>query len=85
MEVQGKKVYEKALQIYRTEMNGIVGSGFNKNVGSISKTHKQLEEELRKLLQKELKGYSKLNELTEKMLVEFILKVIEANKRRVQG
>jgi prefoldin subunit 5 len=69
MQVQAKRVYEKAIQIYHTEIDGVARNGSNKNLSSISKTHKQLEEELRKLLQKELKGYSQLNELTEKMLV----------------
>jgi len=69
MQLQSKKVYDKAIQIYRTEIDGVARSGNNKDLSSISKTHKQLEEELRKLLQRELKGYSQLNELTEKMLV----------------
>lgn len=84
MQLQAKKVYDKAMQIYRTEMGGVVGNAFNKNIGSIAKTHKQLEEELRKMLQKELKGYSQLNETIEKMLVRTFVRVVEADEGGVQ-
>ena len=69
MEQQSKRIYDKAIQIYRSEINGISANG---NIKTISKTHKQLEEELKKFVQKELKGYSKLNEVNEKLVVRNI-------------
>lgn len=75
MEQQARKALDKALQIYRTEMNGVVGNVLNKDMSSMEKTHKQLEEQLKKYLQKELRGYSKLSEITDNMMVTITVKV----------
>jgi hypothetical protein len=63
MEQQCKKVYDKALEIYKAE----IGSATSMSAGK--KTHQHLEDELRKYLQKEMKGYSKLSEITTKLMV----------------
>lgn len=69
LEQESKKVHDKALQIYRAEMASVAGSASTKNVATLRKTHKQLEAELRKFVGKEMRGYSRLAEVTEKMLV----------------
>ncbi len=69
MEQQCKKVFEKALEIYHREMNGIISSASTKDVDTVKKTQRRLEGELAKYLQKELKGYSKLGESVDKLLV----------------
>jgi len=75
MEAQSKKVFEKALEIYHTETNSIISSNSTKDLVTLKKTHRQLEDQLRKYLFKELRSYAKLSELTEKLLV-FFLKVL---------
>jgi len=67
MEQQCNKTYDKALQIYRSEINNAT------SMSDAKKTHQHLEDELRKHLQKELKGYSKLSEVTTKLLVVTVL------------
>ena len=69
MEQQSKKIYNRALEIYKMEMNrAVLGATFN-DLENLKKTQKQMEESLVLILQKELKSYSRLDELVEKLLV----------------
>ena len=73
MEQQSKKAYEKALEIYHSEINSIIASASTKNLATLRKTQKRLEDELRKFVTKELRSYSHLSEITEKLLVTILL------------
>lgn len=85
MEQQSKLVFAKAQSIYNSEMNSIIANVGTKDLDTFKKTQKKMEEELKKLIQKELKGYSKINELTQQLIVcQFINVLIDKNKGRLQ-
>ncbi len=91
MEQQSKKFFEKALEIYHTETNTIISSPSTKDLATLKKTQQRLETELAKFLQKELRSYGKLEDLTAKFMVCFHRymagtrdnKKLGTNKRRV--
>ena len=80
MEQQSKQVYSKALSIYNSEMNSIIANVGTKDLDTFKKTQKKMEEELKKFIQKELKGYVKINEMTQQLIVNNYTNLLDKNK-----
>jgi hypothetical protein len=53
-------------------MNTVIFNVYTKDLETLKKTQKRLEEELKKFMLKELKSFSKVAELTDKLIVHII-------------
>jgi hypothetical protein len=80
MEEQSRKIFDKALDIYDKEMNSKLANVYTRDVSMLKKRQKELEEELKELVQKELKNYVHVNTITDKLLVMAILSFVEEDK-----
>jgi len=80
MEEQSRKILDKAVEMYHKEMNSKLANVNTKDVSMLKERQKELEEELQVLVQRELKNYAHVDEVTDKLIVIFVLTFIEEDK-----
>lgn len=69
MEEQSRKVVDRAVEVYHREMNSKLANVHTSNVKTLKEKQKQLEEELREMVVKELKNYAHVAEVADKFIV----------------
>jgi len=69
MEKQSKKVYDRAIEMYRVEISRVMFNTTFNDLDSFKKVQRQIERKIDSLLQAEIKTYSRLPELSEKLFV----------------